>query len=238
MCCFPGPRVQAEYLAGLAPDAPAGRFHLVLEGIPGHRYQLQAGGTAPGSGWKNVDTVFTSPAVDVRVVRAEFLDPAAAWFRAVGYGPPTHFLNVETEHALLFDVIPYIDAASLDYSVQQEWGQDHAGISFRLREVHYKSGLEFEEDKRMFVGVPATTPTGSVCGLIVAMNGSNGDGDGARDFIDAGIAATSGAYQGRWPLDLSAHSGVPFVAVDTPLFGAYEERYLPFPADACNPLTE
>lgn len=86
--------------------------------------------------------------------------------------------------------------------------------SVSVVEVHYSVGPRM---KRCFVGwhkdahgqpTPATARA-----LLVALPGSNSDGNGAMDII-SGLATP-------WPVLACARTGAPFVAIDLPLFGAY-----------------
>lgn len=86
-------------------------------------------------------------------------------------------------------------------------------VTVTISKVIYKSG---RRSKRLFVGVPPN-PSAAV---VVALNASQGEGDGAGDLIWPDPAHEP--FQYRWPVVAAARYGTPFIAIDSPTFGAFE----------------
>lgn len=107
-------------------------------------------------------------------------------------------------------------SGALDYRLRASSVIEFNEKLFDLVEYEY---LSEDRTRRAFLVVPRG---GVRPGLVVALHGSDGDGDGARDLIIPYNSEHN--YQRAWPMHLASAYNLPVVAPDSPRFGLYEYK--------------
>jgi hypothetical protein len=118
--------------------------------------------------------------------------------------------------AVKYDSLSYA-LSSIQYNVINKFNLLYHGKTFVVLEIHARSATAIG---RGYLAIPAKNVKEG--GLIFALNGSQGYGNGALDLFVP--QAQISDYQKMWPLSISLCLGYPIIAPDSILFGAFPHQ--------------